>query len=219
MGIRVLLGLSPGNIPRIGADGAHVGLDWSVVGFAFALSMLTGILFGIVPALRSSRADLSTALKKDGDRTGTGVRQSKTRVVLVTVEMTLAVVLLIAAALLIRTFVAVRQVNPGVDTRNVLTMRMLFAGPQFETPAGMTQVVQQGVRRLRALPGVEVAAASCCMPLVDRFFVSFQVAGRPELRANSGCAGCPPATSKPSAFPWCEAAHSRSRMTAALARS
>ena len=95
---------------------------------------------------------------------------------------------MIAAALLIRTFVAIRQVNPGFDTHNVLTMRMLLAGPQFETPAGMTQVLQEGVRRLRALPGVEVAATSCCVPLVDRFFMSFQIAGRPEPRATSGWA-------------------------------
>jgi predicted permease len=65
---------------------------------------------------------------------------------------------------------------------------MLLAGPQFETPAGMTQVLQEGVRRLRALPGVEVAATSCCVPLVDRFFMSFQIAGRPEPRITSGFA-------------------------------
>ena len=188
LGMRVLLGLSPGNIPRIGADGSTVALDWRVLGFALAISILTGILFGLVPALRSSRADSSTALKEDGSRTGPGVRQSKTRAVLVTVEMTLAVVLLIAAALLIRTFVAIRQVNPGFDTHNVLTMRMLLAGPQFDTPAGMTQVLQEGVRRLRAIPGVEVAATSCCVPLVDRFFMSFQIAGRPEPLATSGFA-------------------------------
>jgi putative ABC transport system permease protein len=185
MGIRVLLGLSPGNIPRIGAEGAHVVLDWRVLGFALALSMLTPILFGLVPALRSARGDLSTALQEDGNRTGAGSRQSKTRVALVTVQMTLAVVLLIAAALLIRTFVAVQQVNPGVDPHNVLTMRMLFAGPRFETAAGMTQVVQEGIRRIRALPGVEAAAASCCVPLEDRFFVPFQVAGRPGFMATS----------------------------------
>ena len=185
MGIRVLLGLSPGNIPRIGPDGSHVVLDWRVLGFALALSMLTPILFGLVPALRSARGELSTALKEDGDRTGTGWRQSKTRVALVTVQMTLAVVLLIVAALLIRTFVAVRHVDPGVDTQNVLTMRMLFAGPQFETAAGMTQVVQEGIRRIRALPGVEVAATSCCVPLEDRIFVSFHIAERPEIQAAS----------------------------------
>jgi putative ABC transport system permease protein len=179
-GIRVLLALSPGNIPRIGADGSNVVLDLRVLGFALALSILTPIIFGLVPALSSSRADLSTTLKEGGNRTGTGWRQSKTRVVLVTVEMALAVVLLIVAALLIRTFVAVRHVNPGFDARNVLTMRMLVAGPQFETAAGMTQVLQEGVRRIRALPGVEVASTSCCVPLVDRFFGSFRIAGRPE---------------------------------------
>lgn len=186
LGIRVLLGLSPGNIPRIGADGSAVVLDWRVLGFALVLSMLTGMLFGLVPALRSSQANPSTALKEDGNRTGAGLGRSQTRVALVTVEMTLAVVLLIAAALLIRTFVAVRHVNPGFDTHHVLTMRMLFAGPQFETPTGMTRVLQEGVRRIRALPGVDVAAASCCVPLVDRLFLSFQIAGRPEPRATSG---------------------------------
>lgn len=188
IGIRVLLGFSPGNIPRIGADGSDLILDWRVVGFALALSILTGILFGLVPALRLSQADLNAGLKEDGTRTGTGRRQSQTRVGLVAVETTLAVVLLIAAALLIRTFVAIRQVDPGIDTQNVLTMRMLLAGPQFDTPAGMTQVLQEGVRRLRALPGVEAAAASCCVPLVDRFSMSFHIAGRPEPRATSGFA-------------------------------
>jgi predicted permease len=187
IGIRVLLRLSPGNIPRIGADGSNVVLDWKVVGFALALSMITAILFGLVPALRSSQAGLSAALKEDGHRAGAG-RRSKTRVVLVAVETTLAVVLLIAAALLIRTFVAIRQVNPGFDAQQVLTMRMLLTGPLFDTPAGMTQVLQEGVRRLRALPGVEVAATSCCVPLVDRFFTSFAIAGRPDARATSGFA-------------------------------
>jgi putative ABC transport system permease protein len=192
IGIRVLLGVSPGDIPRIGADGSTVVLDWRVAGFAFTLSIVTGILFGLVPALRSSQAGLNTDLKNDGTRTGASLRQGKTRVVLVAVETTLAVVLLIAAALLIRTFVAIQQVNPGFDTRNVLTMRMLLAGPQFDTPSGMTQVLQEGVRRLRGVPGVEAAAASCCVPLVDRFFMPFQIAGRPGPRATSGFATVSP---------------------------
>ncbi len=180
LGIRLLLGFSPGNIPRVGTDGSNVVLDWRVLGFAVALSILTGILFGVVPAFKSSRADLNTALKDDGNRTGAGLRQSKTRVVLVTFEVTLAVVLLIAAGLLIRTFVAIRHVDPGFDAHNVLTMRMLIAGPQFETQVGVTQMLEDGVRRIRALPGVEVAANGCCVPLVDRFFLSFQIAGRAE---------------------------------------
>ena len=75
-----------------------------------------------------------------------------------TAEMALAVVLLIGAALLVRSFIAIRQVNPGFDSHNVLTMRMSLTGPQFENPAGVNQVIREGVRRIRALPGVEAAA-------------------------------------------------------------
>lgn len=186
LGIRLLLGLSPGNIPRIGLDGSNVVLDWRVLAFALVLSILTPMLFGLVPAVRSSQGNLSAALREDSTRTGASWRQSRARFALVTAQMTLTVVLLIAAALLIRTVVAVRQVNPGLDTRNVLTMRMVLAGPQPETTAGLIRVLQDGVRRVRALPGVEIATSSCCVPLVDRLFVSFHVAGRPDSRAASG---------------------------------
>src|SRR5439155_24829731 len=74
-GIRALLSLSPGNIPRIGLDGSNVSLDWRVLGFTLALSMLTGILFGLVPALQSSRADLSSTLK-ERDRKSTRLNSS-----------------------------------------------------------------------------------------------------------------------------------------------
>ena len=141
-GIRVLLSLSPGNIPRIGLDGSNVSLDWRVLGFTLALSMLTGILFGLVPALQSSRPDLSSTLKESGNRSGTGLRHNKTRALLVATEMALALVLLIGAALLIRSFIAIRQVNPGFDARNVLTMRLSLTGPQFDNPASVTQVIR-----------------------------------------------------------------------------
>jgi predicted permease len=134
-GIRAILSLSPGNIPRIGTGGSNVSLDWRVLGFTLALSILTGILFGLVPALQSSRADVSSMLKESSHRSGTGVRHNKTLALLVTTEMALALVLLIGAALLMRTFIAIRQVNPGFDVHHVLTMRMSLTGPQFENPA------------------------------------------------------------------------------------
>ena len=126
-GILAVLRLSPG-IPRIGAGGSNVGLDGRVLGFTLALSMLTGILFGLFPALQSSRADVGAALKESGNRSGTSVRHNRTRALLVITEIALAVVLMIGAALLIRTFIAIRQVNPGFDAHNVLTMRMLPSG-------------------------------------------------------------------------------------------
>ena len=188
-GIRAILRLIPGNIPRIGTGGSHVGLDWRVLGFTLALSILTGILFGLVPALQTSRADLSSTLKESSSRSGTGMRHNQTRALLVTTEMALAVVLLIGAALLIRSFIAIRQVNPGFDAHDVLTMRMSLTGPQFEKPSSVAQVIHEGVRRIRALPGVEVAAATCCLPLEDRLHGSFQIAGRPEGPASGGLMG------------------------------
>jgi putative ABC transport system permease protein len=187
-GIRAILSLIPGEIPRIGAGGSHVGLDWRVLGFTAGLSILTGILFGLVPALESSRADLSSTLKESSDRS-TGYAHNQTRALLVTAEMALAVVLLIGAALLIRNFLAIRQVNPGFDAHNVLTMRMSLTGPPFEKPEFVTQLIHEGVRRVRALPGVEVAATTCCVPLEDRLHGAFQIAGRPEGPAAGGLTG------------------------------
>jgi predicted permease len=188
-GIRAILSVSPGNIPRIGLQGANVGLDWRVLGFTLGLSIVTGILFGLVPALQSSRADLNSALKESSSRSGTGLRHNRTRALLVTTEMALALVLLVGAALLIRTFLAIRQVNPGFDAHNVLTMRMSLTGPQFAKPAGVTQLVHDAVRRIRALPGVEVAASSCCVPLEGGFGLPFQIPGRPEGPTSKGGSG------------------------------
>jgi predicted permease len=128
-------------------------------------------------------------LKESGSRSGTGLRHNKTRALLVTTEMALALVLLIGAALLIRTFVAIRQVNPGFDSRNVLTMRMSLTGPQFAKVSGVTQLVHDGVRRISALPGVEVAASTCCIPLEGGFGLPFQIPGRPEGPTSKGGAG------------------------------
>jgi len=188
-GIRAILSLTPGNIPRIGPGGSHVGLDWRVFGFTLGLSILTGIFFGLVPAIESSRADLSSTLKESGNPSGTGLRHNRTRAWLVMAEMALAVVLSIGAALSIRSFIAIRQVNPGFDAHRVLTMRMSLTGPRFEEPAGVAQVVHEGLRRIHALPGVAAEAATCCVPLEDRLRRGFQIAGRPEGPDSRGVTG------------------------------
>src|SRR5579871_6327391 len=188
-GIRAILSVSPGNIPRIGLHGTSVKLDWRVLGFTFAISILTGILFGLVPALQSSRADLSSTLKESSSRSGSGLRHKKTRALLVTTEMALALVLLVGASLLIRTFIAIRQVNPGFDARNVLTMRMSLTGPQFEKVSGVTRLVHEGTRRISALPGVEVAASTCCVPLEGGFGLPFEIPGRPAGPTSKGGGG------------------------------
>src|SRR5437773_7149937 len=92
IGIRALLAVNPGNIPRIGADGSGVTVDWRVLAFTAVVSLLTGIVFGLFPALRASRADLSTTLKESRGPSGGGVRHvfhARTRALLVVSEMAL----------------------------------------------------------------------------------------------------------------------------------
>ena len=178
-GVRALLSVSTVGLPRIGPDGALVAVDWRVLLFAVAVSVGTGVLFGLIPALQGSRTDLGGTLKEGGGRTGTGFRQNRTRAVLVVGEVALALILLIGSALLIRTSIALNAVDPGFDAGNVLTMRTSLTGPRFETAAGVEQVLRTGVDRLRALPGVEHAAATCCVPLEGGFGLPFVISGRP----------------------------------------
>jgi predicted permease len=178
IGVRALLAVSPAGLPRIGENGAAVGLDWRVLIFTLAVSLLTGILFGLVPAIGASRSDLNSSLKEGSNRSGTGFRQSKARSLLVVSEVSLALVLLIGSALLIRTFLALRAVNPGLDPHNVLTMEMSLTGDRFQKTAGVAQISLAGRDRLNAIPGVEASASTCCLPLEGGFSLPFHVVGR-----------------------------------------
>ena len=179
VGVRALLAINPSDIPRIGEQGAAVALDWRVLVFTLVAAILTGILFGLVPALNTSRSDISNTLRESGARSGTGLRHNKARAVLVITEMALALVLLVGAALLIRTFGALRGVNPGFDARNVLIMEMSLNGGRFEKAAGVDQLEREGRRRIESLPGVTAAAITCCVPLEGGFGLPFIIEGRP----------------------------------------
>ena len=186
--VRALLTISPA-IPRIGAAGANVTMDWHVVAFTLGVSLFTSIVFGLVPALESSRASLIAALQETGSRGGSGWRHARARRFLVTGQMSLSVVLLIGAALLIRSFIALGQVNPGFDVESVLTMRMSITGPQFADPVAVARVFHEGLRRIRALPGVAAATAACCVPLDGRLQVGFQILGRTPGESSGGVTG------------------------------
>jgi predicted permease len=178
-GIRALLSINTAGLPRVGENGSFVGLDWRVVAFTVGVSLLTGVVFGLIPALQSSKADLTTTLKESAGRSGTGFRQNKVRSVLVVVEVALALVLLIGSALLIRTAAALGRVDPGFDTQNVLTLRMSLKGARFERAEAVEQLVRNGVERLQSVPGVVVASATCCVPLRGGYGLPFRIIGRP----------------------------------------
>ncbi len=179
VGVRALLAINPGDIPRVGEQGGAVALDWRVLVFTLLASILTGILFGLLPALSTSRSDISNTLRESGARSGTGIRHNKARAVLVITEMALALVLLVGAALLIRTFGALRGVNPGFDARNVLIMEMSLNGGRFAKAAGVDQLEREGRRRIESLPGVAAASLTCCVPLEGGFGLPFIIEGRP----------------------------------------
>ena len=187
LGVHALLSISPGNIPRIGVGGASVGLDWRVLTFTLGISLLVGIVFGVVPALRVCGPSLNQSLNEGNQRLGSGSSQCKMRSLIVLSEVSLSVVLLIGAALLIRTFVALRSVNPGFDRHNVLLMEMSLHGSQFATTSNVARLVEDTRQRLAGIAGVEIAAATCSPPFASRMGLPFAAIGTPS--GNSGSTG------------------------------
>ncbi|MDR3699101.1 MAG: ABC transporter permease [Candidatus Sulfopaludibacter sp.] len=178
-GVRALLAVNTAELPMVGRNGEAVTVDWRVMAFATGVSLLTGILFGLFPAVQGSRADLNSDLK-DGGRSGAGLRHNRARGFLVMSEVGLAVVLLVGSALLIRSFLALYHVDLGFDATHVVTLDVLLAGPKYAKTAGVAEALRQGLERVRALPGVAAAGATCCLPLAQGTFdQNFQILGRP----------------------------------------
>jgi putative ABC transport system permease protein len=178
-GVRGLLALNPGGLPRIGADGSGISLDWRVFTFAAVAAILTGVIFGVFPALQASRVDLSATFKDSAGR-GTSRSQNRIRSALVIVELTLAIVLLAGAGLLIRTFAALQSVDPGFEAGGVLTLETSLTGSKFETAAGIESLTRRAIEKIEALPGIESAAASSYLPLEGGLGLPFAIAGRPR---------------------------------------
>ena len=187
VGVRLLLTINPGDIPRLGENGSAVTLDPNILLFTLGISVLTGILFGLVPAIGASRPNLVAALNENSGRSGMGFRSGKLRSTLVVGEMALALVLVIGAALLIRTFLKIQAVDPGFNLDNVLTMAMSMSGDRFQKTAPVAQVIRDGRERLMAVPGVMDAGVANGMPMYRNFGMVFDVVGRP--RTNSPFTG------------------------------
>jgi putative ABC transport system permease protein len=170
---RFLVGIVPADIPRLDT----VGLDGHLLGFALAVSLLSGLLFGLAPALQASRVSLTESLKKSGRGTS-GAGKARLQSTLVVSEIALAVVLLLGAGLLLQSFFHLTQVNPGFDPHGVLTF-------QVDPPAGMKSEQYSGfysevVSRMRALPGVSSASAALSLPLTrEHISSSIEIEGQP----------------------------------------
>jgi putative ABC transport system permease protein len=157
----------------------EVSIDARVLLFALVASVITGVLAGIMPALRAGRADLNEALKEGGrNEAGLGVR---TRRVLIVCEVALSLVLLMAAGVMVRSLLALRNVDAGFNPRNVLTLRVSPPESRYDTPAKYLAFFQTAVSRVRALPGVEAAGAIDDLPVLGGSQQPIVLEGRAEL--------------------------------------
>src|SRR4029079_3007442 len=141
-------------IPDSMSLNATVGIDARVFGFTLLLSLLTGIIFGLAPALQAAKVDLNEALKLSGGRSGTGTGHRRMRGALIVTEVALALVLLVGAGLLIQTFVRLRALDIGLNPENVLTLRTTLPLGKYGELAKRTAFYQQVLERVRSVPGV-----------------------------------------------------------------
>jgi putative ABC transport system permease protein len=188
-GVRVLLALNHVDLPRIGPHDAGITLDWRVLTFTVVVTIATGLLFGILPALHASRTGIGVPVGEETGRTGTSRRTRRARSLLVMTETGLAIILLVGAALLIRTFVALGTVNRGFNSHDVLTMRMSLTSPRFSQTSAVVRLVHDAVQRINALPGVASSGAAVSLPLESDWQSGYTIAdqplnGRPPGRAS-----------------------------------
>jgi putative ABC transport system permease protein len=159
--VEALRAFGPENIPRLN----EIGVDGRVVAFTFFISMLTGIVFGLAPALRASRVDLNETLKEGGRGADRGHGRHMTRKLLVVFEVALSLIVLICAGLLIRSYRRVVNAHPGFDSRNVHAMRLSLPGARYSTPESIVGFFRQVGERLERTPGVESVGTSYSLPM------------------------------------------------------
>jgi putative ABC transport system permease protein len=179
-GADLLVVLSGDDIPRA----THIGLDGRVLLFTLAVSVFTGMIFGLVPAIQASRPDLSESLKEGGRSSTEGARRNLIRSVLVVFEVATAIVLLVGAGLLIESLRRLQNVNPGFNPKNVLTLSLGLPDVKYTTEKQIA-FYRELVERIRAVPGVAGASAVLPLPLSDsRIRTTFETEGRPMAQGD-----------------------------------
>ena len=180
-GVELLVKLSAGAIPPT----AQIGIDATVLGFTLLVSVVTGMLFGLAPALRTMKLNLSESLKEGGRSGSDGAHRNRTRSVLVVLESAVAVVLLIGAGLLIRSLVQLQAVSPGFDAQNLLTMRLDLPREKYSTFEKQGKFFEDLEERIGGLPGVEKVGLVSELPLSGQpNDMPYTVEGRPPASSD-----------------------------------
>ncbi|MEK7830102.1 MAG: ABC transporter permease, partial [Acidobacteriota bacterium] len=159
-----LVALAPADVPRI----EQTAIDWRVLGFTLLIALATGVLFGLIPALKGTQTDLTTALKEGGARGATaGLSQRRFLNAMVVVEIAVALVLLTGAGLFGRSFIRQLQTDPGFDPKNLLTLHITLDNQAYRGHGRAAEYYRQLIVRLQSLPGVVSAAAITTLPMSD----------------------------------------------------
>ena len=174
-GVAGITKLLPGDFPRLN----EIHMNVRVLAFTFAASVLTGILFGLVPALQISRPDVQESIRETGRGVSGNRRQSRFRQALIVVEVALSVVLLVGAGLLFRSFLRLQSVNTGFVSEHVWTARLTPSGTSYANQADYDRFYSQVLQKVSAVPGVQDAGLINTLPLDKGPTTGFRVDGRP----------------------------------------
>jgi putative ABC transport system permease protein len=176
-GVALMTRLLPQEFPRLD----EIKMDWRVLGFTLGASMLTGILFGLAPALQISRTDVQESLKESGRGASSSRRHNRLRHLLIVGEVALSVVLLVGAGLLFRSFLQLQSVKAGFTPQQLLTLRLTPSGPRYARDADYMSFYSQVMQRVGELPGVQVVGAINTLPLAKGPTAGIWIEGGPLL--------------------------------------
>jgi predicted permease len=177
LGTRFLAAFAQTNLPQV----ADIPMDLRVLSFTVAISVLSGILFGLTPSLQLSRPNLGGTLSDEG-RSSTGSRQrNRVRSILVAAQVALSMVLLIGSGLLIRSFMRLRMVDPGFGAKNTLTAKTFLPPAIYPQPADRIAFYRSALQHLQSIPGVEAAAISTALPVLPTHGAPARFEGEPEV--------------------------------------
>ena len=184
-GVDALVAASPREFPRL----EEIGLDARVLGFTFGVSALTGLFFGLAPALQASKLDLNEALKEGGRGTTAGGQRGRLRGALVVAEVALSLVLLVGAGLLIKSFLTLLNTDLGYSTERILAVHLPLSR-RYSQPEQQSAYLREVMERTKALPGVEGIAATSLLPLSGNdIVITFEVEGRPPAAPGAAPRG------------------------------
>lgn len=178
-GIDLLRAFAPDSIPRLD----EIKIDSRVLAFTTCITLLTGLIFGLAPALQTSKLDLNRSLKEGARSSGGGAARGRMRRLLVIAEVAMALVLLAGAGLLIKSFYRLQQVDLGFNPEDVLTLRVSLPAARYADKDKITAFYDQTLKRIKELPAVETAASTSFTPLSNTtFFIGFTVEGWPPAK-------------------------------------